>query len=87
MKRYNVKGMPVEFIEVLNGYWIKHEDYENTVLDYNKIISRMSDSGESFRQAIKDECNEKLEKQHRIIIYLSTATFAMASILLFKVLS
>ena len=86
MKRYNVNGMPVEFVEVLNGYWVKHEDHERAVLDYNKSASRMWDSENDTQQRITEQCNEKLEAQHRKIIYLSVACFIMAAILLFKVL-
>jgi hypothetical protein len=86
MKRFNCKHFPVEMEEALNGYWIKHEDHERAVLDYNKSASRMWDSENNTQQRITEECNDKLEAQHRKIIYLSTACFIMAAILLFKVL-
>ena len=73
--------------ESLNGYWITYEDHEKVVLDYNKSASRMWDSENNTHQKIKEECNEKLVMQHHKIILLSVACFAMAAILLFKVLS
>lgn len=86
MKRYNVNGMPVEFVEVLNGYWVKHEDHERAVLDYNKSASRMWEVETSAVQAISVQWSDKVEAQQRKIIYLSTACFALAAALLFKVL-
>lgn len=86
MKRYNVNGMPVEFVEVLNGYWVKHSDYEQAVLDYNKSASRMWEVETSAVQAISVQWSDKVEAQQRKIIYLSVACFALAAALLFKVL-
>ena len=87
MKRYNCKHFPVEMEETSMGYWISWEDHERVVLDYNKSASRMWDSENNAQQRITEQCNEKLEMQHHKIILLSVACFAMASILLFKVLS
>jgi hypothetical protein len=87
MKRYNCKHFPVEMEETSMGYWISWEDHERAVLDYNKSASRMWDSESTAQQRLKDECNEKLESQHRKIIYWSTACFVMATMLLFKFLS
>lgn len=86
MKRYNVSGMPVQFDEVLNGYWIKYDDYEQSLLENNKSASRMWDSEMRYKETIDGQYSEKLEKQQHIIIILSVACFALSAIGLFQLL-
>lgn len=86
MKRYNVNGMPVEFVEALNGYWIKNDDYEKSVLDHSKTLSRMGDQEAALFLKAGEEYVERLEKQQHIIIILSVVAFALAAIGLFKIL-
>ena len=78
--------MPVEFVEVLNGYWIKYDDYEKSLLEYNKSASRMWDSEIHLQERVKEEYTQKLEKQQHTIIVLSVACFALAAIGLFNIL-
>lgn len=87
MKRYNVNGMPVEFVEVLNGYWVKHSDYEQAVLDYNKTASRTWEVETISQQQITEQWSNKVENQQHKIILLSVAVFALSAILLFKLLA
>lgn len=86
MKRYNVSGMPVQFDEVLNGYWIKYDDYEKSLLENNKSASRMWDSEMRYKETIDGQYSEKLEKQQHIIIILSVVCFALSAIGLFQLL-
>lgn len=86
MRRFNCKNFPAEMEEVLNGYWVRHEDHEQIVLDYNKRLDRNGERYSDTYQDLKDQCNEKLENQHRTIIYLTVVVFALFVTLLFKFL-
>jgi tetrahydromethanopterin S-methyltransferase subunit B len=79
MKRYNCKHGPVDMIEEADGYWVTYDEYNQSMLDNNKLVEKSWRSRDSL--AIADGIKE--EKLQDIIVGLSIALFAAVVTLLF----
>jgi hypothetical protein len=83
MKRYNHDGIPMPMVEAPEGYWVTYEDYNQSMLDNNKLVEKSWRARNSL--AVVDEI--KLEKMHDIIVALSAVCFVSISLLIFIGLS
>ena len=80
MKRYNHDGIPMPMVEDKDGYWITYEDYNQSVLDSNKLVEKSWRARDSLSAATE----QKIEKFQDIIIVLSVVTFCVSAALLFS---
>ena len=79
MKRYNCTNGPVEMTEDKDGYWVTYEDYNQSVLDANKLVEKSWGARDS--QSIRNA--SKVDHLHDVIVGLSAALFISVASLIF----
>ena len=79
MKRYNHEGGPYPMTEDKDGYWITYDDYNQSVLDANKLVEKSWRARDS--QSIRND--SKIGHLHDVIVGLSVALFVAVVSLVF----
>jgi hypothetical protein len=80
MKRYNHDGVPMTMVEDKDGYWITYEDYNQSVLDSNKLVEKSWRA----RDSLSVVSDQKIEKLQNIIVGLSIGLWVVVVALLFS---
>jgi hypothetical protein len=80
MKRYNHDGVPMPMVEDKDGYWITYEDYNQSVLDSNKLVEKSWRA----RDSLSVVSDQKIEKLQNIIVGLSIGLWVVVVALLFS---
>ena len=80
MKRYNHDGVPMPMVEDKDGYWITYEDYNQSVLDSNKLVEKSWRA----RVSLSVASDQKIEKLQNIIVGLSIGLWVAVVALLFS---
>jgi tetrahydromethanopterin S-methyltransferase subunit B len=80
MKRYNHDGVPMPMVEDKDGYWITYEDYNQSVLDSNKLVEKSWRA----RDSLSVVSDQKIEKLQNIIVGLSIGLWVAVVALLFS---
>jgi hypothetical protein len=86
MKRYNHDGVPMPMVEDNEGYWVTYEDYNQSLLDCNKLVEKSWRASSVNKENTQFIHEEEIQKLWNIIITLSIVTFSLVSILFFTAL-
>jgi hypothetical protein len=83
MKRYNHDGLPMPMIEDKDGYWVTFNDYNNSLLDCNKLVEKAWQANIYNREQQAMINSAQVESLRNIIVMLSFVSFSAFATILF----